>query len=392
MNKKLNIALIDDSFYPVIDGVANVVYNYAKYLSAKHNVTVFTSTPRIPLGKDEFPFRVVRCKSYPHMKIGEYAAPAPKKDKAFMKAIDQKFDIIHLHSPATLGHVGVKIAKKNNIPIIATLHTQYQLEMKQHFKSRLLAKIGTITYIANCFNACDEVWAMNAGTEALSRKYHYRGKIFVLQNGCDFLPQKISQEEIKNFRAKWVNKDEKLLLYVGRLSRLKNLKFTIEVCGKLRDLGFPFKFLIVGRGEDKDYLEAIVKKLHLEKQVIFTGQVSDRLHLQLFYVASDLLVFPSFYDTESLTKIEAAAVKLPTLFAEGSYTASSVKDGVNGYVAGATIDDFANKIIEIFKNPSLHETVSNNAKDSLYKTWEEIVSLAEKRYYEIIKNHESKNK
>lgn len=391
MNKKLKIALIDDSFYPMVDGVANVVYNYAKFLSKKHDVTVFTSMPLIPLGKEDFPFRVVRCKSRPHMKFGFYAVPNPKKDPAFMKEIDQKFDIIHLHSPTVIAHVAMKVAKRHNVPLICTLHTQYHLEMRDHMKSRLLTKIGIATYITGCFNACDEVWAMNAGTEELSRKYHYRGKVFILQNGCDFLPQTLNEQEIKDFRAKWAKPEEKLLLYVGRLSRMKNLKLTILVCAKLRDLKFPFKFLIVGRGEDREYLEKIVKKEHLENYVIFAGEVSNRTHLQLYYTAADLLVFPSFYDTESLTKIEAAAVSLPTIFAKDSYTASSVTDGVNGYVAEANVDAFANKIVEIFNNPVLYQKVCQQAKASLYKTWEEIVGLAEKRYYEIIKNYHKKN-
>lgn len=391
MERRLKIALIDDSFYPMVDGVANVVYNYAFYLSKKHDVTVFTSTPLIPIGKENFPFRVVRCKSHKHIKFGLYAIPNPKHDKAFLKEIYQRFDIIHLHSPLVIAHVAMKVAKRFDIPLINTLHTQYHLEMIDHMKSRLITKIGVATYLANCFNACDELWAMNAGTETLSRKYHYQGKVFILQNGCDFLPQALNEEQVKAFRAKWANPEEKLLLYVGRLSLMKNLKLTIEVCAKLRDLNFPFKFLIVGRGEDRDKLEKTVKKEHLENLVIFAGEVSNRADLQLYYTASDLLVFPSFYDTESLTKIEAAAVNLPTIFAKGSYTASSVNDNVNGYVAEAKVDTFADKIINIFANPELYQRVREEAKATLYKTWKQIVDLVEQRYYQVIDNHNKKD-
>ena len=50
-----------------------------------------------------------------------------------------------------------------------------------------------------------------------------------------------------------------------------------------------------------------------------------------------------------------------------------------------------NKIIDILKHPAQHKKVGEKAKATLYKTWEEIVAIAEKRYYEVIKKHYEKD-
>ena len=58
-NKKLNIGIFCDSFYPMVDGVVQVVDNYARYLSEFCNVTVFVPKGRKEY-KDNFPYKVVR--------------------------------------------------------------------------------------------------------------------------------------------------------------------------------------------------------------------------------------------------------------------------------------------------------------------------------------------
>ena len=61
-DKKLNIAIFNDSFYPMIDGVVNVVDNYAKILSKKHNVTVFVLQAEIRILKTIFHIKLSDAK------------------------------------------------------------------------------------------------------------------------------------------------------------------------------------------------------------------------------------------------------------------------------------------------------------------------------------------
>ena len=71
---ELNLCLMNDSFPPTIDGVANAVVNYAGHITASHGRCA-VATPEYPDVTDDYPFPVIR---YPSLDILR-ATPAPKR-------------------------------------------------------------------------------------------------------------------------------------------------------------------------------------------------------------------------------------------------------------------------------------------------------------------------
>ncbi len=104
------IGLFNDSFPPIYDGVATVVYNYADYLLKTEGfrpvvVTVSAQT------KLETPFEVLRFFSVPLTLRKPYRLGLPYLDVNFMKKIrDINFSLIHAHSPFSAGRLALKIA------------------------------------------------------------------------------------------------------------------------------------------------------------------------------------------------------------------------------------------------------------------------------------------
>lgn len=388
MKKKLNIALIDESFYPIVDGVANVVKNYALELSKRHNVTVFTTKPLIPVGIENWPFKIVRCDNVKHVSWDKYYSIPNPLDKVFLEALNQPFDIIHIHTPMLLGHLARKVAKKNHIPLVGTLHTQLDREILKQIKIKTVVKYSMKLYIAPCYNDCDELWVMNDGVCKLATQYGYRGKLFNIPNACDFYPKKLVPKTIESFRARYAKPQEHLLLYVGRLSLLKNIQFILRVCKELKAERFPFKLLIVGRGHDEDTLRDLVQELDIKDKVIFVGEVTNHHQLQHYYEIGELLLLPSFYDVASIVQIEAASVGLPTVFVEHSLTSYSVQNNVDGYVFPYNTKSFATHLVNVFKDNKQYQLVCSNVRRNIYKTWSKVVPLAEKRYYQVIKSHQ----
>ena len=127
MEKKITIGLFTDVFYPMTDGVVMVVDNYAKRLMKYANVIVFA--PRY-IGKEFddsiFNYKVVRCISL-KVPFIDYSLPIPKMDNKFIQELkNYHLDIVHIHSPFTVGEAGITYAKKNNIPVVGTMHSQYK--------------------------------------------------------------------------------------------------------------------------------------------------------------------------------------------------------------------------------------------------------------------------
>ena len=101
------------------------------------------------------------------------------------------------------------------------------------------------------------------------------------------------------------------------------------------------------------------------------------------------MLFPSVYDCSSIVQIEAASQKTPTVFLEGTATSATVTDNVNGYLSKYSVQDYANKIIEILDNKKLYKEVSENAYRDLYVNWDAVIHDVYSMYKEIIKNKNS---
>ena len=109
----MRIGLFIDTYYPMIDGVINVVDNYAKHLLKYGEVIVFCPLVDNTEIKDK-PYKVVQCKSFSVVGI-DYSLPTPQIDNAFKKALkNSNLDVVHIHSPFTVGAAGVAYAKKRN--------------------------------------------------------------------------------------------------------------------------------------------------------------------------------------------------------------------------------------------------------------------------------------
>lgn len=391
MEKKLNIGLFIDTFYPMIDGVINVVDNYARRLNKIANVTVFAPKSRYNNFDDStLPYKVVRCKraNLKALKL-DYDLPLPTLDSNFKKEIkNANLDIIHIHSPFSIGKMAANYGRKNNIPVVATMHSQFKKDFYKSTKSKALTKI-MLGIIARTFNKCDVLWTMNPACANLSKEYGYKGKVEIVPNATDlvneFTGEQISQFK-KEIQAKYnIQNDEKIFINIGRINKLKNLDFVVDVCKVLKDKNFKFKLLLIGDGSDKKYFVSKVKKLELENNIIFVGRVSDTQEKSKLFAISDLQIFPSFYDTDGIVRIEAAAFSVPTIFIKDSIASSTITDNVNGFIGENDKEKFAAAIINAFENKENFEKVKENCHKDLYITWDELMSKVLEKYKELIK-------
>ena len=96
---KRTICLLNDSFPPEIDGVANAVVNYAKNIT-KSGENAIVVTPTMPGADDSaFPFPVLRYPSIDMTKLVGYHAGFPFSEKTMKTLMEYPFDLIHCHCP-----------------------------------------------------------------------------------------------------------------------------------------------------------------------------------------------------------------------------------------------------------------------------------------------------
>ena len=386
----MKLGIFIDTFYPMVDGVINVVDNYAKELCKKMDVVVFC--PLINNQKiTNKPYKIVQCKSLPLGSL-EYELPTPHFDRKFMKELKKhKLDVVHIHSPFTMGLLGKNIAKRKKIPLIATVHSQYKQDFEKHIKIKTISEIATHE-IMKVFNSCDECWTVNQGMLDLYKKeYGLIPDCKIIFNATESKPITNSEYAYNLVEKKFgISKEETLYLFVGRINYLKGVDLIVKSLKILKDSGMRFTMIFAGTGEDEIKLKALIDQLSLNDNIILAGRITDKNLLNALYARAKLFLFPSLYDANSLVQIEAACQGTPTLFAKGATTASMISQDENGFIADFDPELFAKEIIRIEKDNALYQKVSENAFKSLYVTWEEVTQEVYKNYIKLCIDARSK--
>ena len=382
----MRIGLFIDTFYPMIDGVVTVVDNYARILSNYKNTDVIVFAPATGIYDDtKLPYKVVRCKSIKLPKL-DYSLPLPKIDRKFLKELDKyKLDIIHIHSPATIGRLGVEYAMRHNIPLFGTIHSQFYKDFYRATKNKLLSKKLTDNTM-KVFEKCDVCYTVNEGMrDVLVNEYGFKNKLLLARNATNWNLVDSIDESLKRIKDLYSIKNKYIFLFVGRINKLKNIFLIVDALNYIKDK-IDFKMLFVGDGQDKKELSLKIKEYHLEDRVVLCGKCSNRDLLRDYYASSDLFLFPSLYDASSVVQIEAASQMCPGLFIKGSATSSSIKDEYNGYLSNNDYKEYGNKIIEIMNNKDKLLAVKKNAYKEIYCTWDSEVKKVYNKYLEIINN------
>ena len=389
-NGKLTVAIFCDTFFPIVDGVINVLDNYAKRLVKMCNVVVFVPEHKGKTVKKEY--LVYGIKSL-YFKFVNYDLAFPELDTDFKKIIKHlRIDIIHSHSPFFVGQFAVKLAKKLKIPIVSTFHSQYKQDFYKNTKSESLTKM-LLSGIMKVFNSSTEVWTMHQKSLETLISYGFKGSSFLIPNATDFICPPDIDKLVAGIDEKYHLKNaQNVFLFVGRLVETKNILFIVDVMNNLAQKKIPYKMVFVGDGPDEAKLKAKIKKLNLKDNIILTGRITDKNLLGAFYKRADLLIFPSFYDTDGFVRIEAACFKTPSIYAKGSVASYSIKENENGFLAEADVDSFAKKLIEIINNQQLLEEVGENAKTQMYIVWDQVINMAYNRYLYLIEKNRKKLK
>ena len=389
MTRRLKIGIFMDSFYPTIDGVVLVIDNLAKELSKYNDVVMVVPYNSSYKDDKNRPYKVKRIRSM-KLPTTEYRVGMHKTNtsKAFRELLNEKFDVIHIHSPFSIGKLGIRLAKRLKIPVIGTFHTRYDFELNKRLKNEFITNI-VIKDIAKTFNKCDKCIAINSKMIGVFKDYGYKGKPAIIYNGTDLKPLKNKDEAINKVNKMFnLKKDDTLLLFVGRITSVKNIFFILDSLKLLNEDNYSFKMLFVGEGADYNRLVKTIKEYNLEDKVTATGPINDRETLSAIYTRADLFLFPSLFDASSLVQIEAAVNETPGLFIEGAVTADTVENDVSGYTCELDNVIYKDKIKVILANKKKHKEVSINARKMLGKSWDKIAKETYDLYLEEINKKE----
>ena len=382
----MKVCLLNDSFPPAMDGVVNVVLNYADHLREDHGVEVAVGTPEYPDAHYErYPYPVIPYPSLDTTALTSgYRAGYPFSGKAVEELAAFGPDILHSHCPVASTILGRLLRERLETPLVFTYHTKFDIDIHRAVKLPVAAEETIKAMVAN-IEAVDEVWVVSRGAGENLKSLGYTGAYRVMNNGVDFARGRVDQADVERVTAGCdLPAGVPMLLFVGRMMTYKGLPLILDALKLLRDAGQDFRMVFIGKGPDKELMEQKTRSLGLERECIFVGPVYDREALRAWNTRADLFLFPSTFDTNGLVVREAAACGLGCVLIKGSCAAEGITDGRNGFLIDETPEAMAELLKKVCGDlPRLHE-IGQHAMDEIYLSWQSAVATAYDRYGAIL--------
>lgn len=330
-----------------VNGVATTIRRMtAAGVAAGHDLTVMTCRSEIadhgiplknfaPVGEFELPeYELQRLSFPPALLILEHLAR-------------ENFSEIIISTPGPIGLTALYAAKSLGLRSVGIYHTDFPQYVRILTDDSFMETL-TWDYMHWFYSQLDILYV---NSEDYRKCWIERGiaaeKVKILPRGLDvrmFHPEHRSTEF---WRSYGLRDGEAGMLYVGRVSKEKNLDTLVAATRKLAEWGTPVRPIFVGEGP---YLAEMKR---LMPDAIFTGYLKGE-SLATAYASADLFVFPSTTDTFGNVVLEAQAAGLPTIVSDVGGPRDLVEDGVDGLVTRALdVNELAQAIRKLAEDADL---------------------------------------
>ena len=388
----MKILFISDVYYPRINGVSTSIKSF------KENLEQLGHEVRLIAPK----YSNHRCSEKWIKRVPSFQVPYDPEDrlmnyfelKKLKKWVEsEKFDLIHIHTPFMAHYFGLNLRKTLSIPCIETYHTFFE-DYLHHYIPWLPEKFGRrfARWVSRrqC-NSVDGVVVPSKPMLDVLTQYGIDKPMSVIPTGIDkhFLTKRNSDVFKLNYQLPM---NKKILLYVGRVAKEKNIEFLLHVVKNISRECKDILLLITGEGPaDKD-LDLKIKELGIYEFVKRLPYLDRGNELPQCYSAADVFVFSSKSETQGIVPLEAMAQGTPVVAIAEMGIASVIKNNEGAFATKDNLEEFVSCVKKLISNDKLHTSQSKKAYKYVKENWAASVQ-AEKvvSFYKASIKHNTKN-
>lgn len=290
-----------------------------------------------------------------------------------------KPDIVHISTPGPMGHLGFFVGWKLKLPIVGVYHTDFPAFAKaillknQMFQPvASVAKSAVTQYLKTFYHPFCMVISRSKDYEhVLVKELNVpKKKIRTLPPGVDthaFSPR-LASASFWEKEFSEVSKDSMKLLYVGRITREKNIGLLVDICKELEKLLKPsdpkIELLLVGKGNWSSYQKRAEACKHVK--IHYVGPQFEDM-LSKMYANADMFVFPSVTDTLGQVVMEAAASGLPVLVTTKGGPKTIIDSSFGKALPENSPKKWAKEIVELARDPKKQKEMKRQARLAMEK-------------------------
>lgn len=367
----MKILFISDVYFPRINGVSTSIRTFVEQMQNLGHI-VHLIAPDYGVANsnanEAWIKRVAAHSIYfdPEDKLMKYGEAM----KLLPSVAQEKYDIIHVHTPFVAHYLGLKLAAQLNIPCVETYHTFFEDYLHHYlpWMPKFLAK-GAARWISKrqC-NAVDAIVAPSQPMLDVLRGYGVNAAAEVIPTGLQ--DGSFKSADGQAFRLQYgIALERPVLLYVGRVAFEKNIHFLLEMAQHLSQNRPDVLLVVAGEGPAEASLHALAKTLNLENNIQFIGYLDRDRELNACYASADIFVFASKSETQGLVLLEAMAQGTPVVAIAELGTASILIEGKGALIAPDNPQQFAEKVHQLLANPEHRFVLGQRAKAYALEVW-----------------------
>ncbi len=347
-DRPLTIVMGCDTFAPDVNGAARFAERLAAGLTSRgHDVHVvapglkyrtYPPATEIIEGVPVTVHRLPAVRWKPHDWL-RFVWPWRSKHYARQVLDSVKPDVVHIQSHIVIGRGLAREARKRGIPVVAT----------NHVMAENILDFTTLPPVL------DKVFVKLAWDDASRTFDMARAVTTPTRRAADFLEATIDIHGVipiscgidaSGYTADLSPRDGNRILFVGRLTTEKHVDTLLQAVTKL-DPALNATVEIVGGGDQRRSLDALVQQLGLADRVTFHGRVEEE-ELRRILTRASVFAMPSIAELQSIATMEAMASGLPVVAADALALPHLVHDGENGWLfRPQNADDLAEKLTRV---------------------------------------------
>jgi len=274
--------------------------------------------------------------------------------KVIQIAEDERLDLLHAHYAvphAISGIMAKQVLKPKDLKIVTTLHGT---------DITLVGRAPALFPLTKwAIEQSDAVTTVSKWLSEETRKtFHVDNPIHVIHNFVDVA--RFNGQAGPCMKKHFAPNGEKVLLHVSNFRPVKRLQDVIEVFAKVA-AEIPARLVLIGDGPERERAFQLARQLNVMDRTFFLGKQNMIEH---YYSISDLLLFPSEYESFGVTALEAMSSRVPVVASSGSGLSEVVEDGVTGFLRPVgDIDALAEASLRILKDDALAKSMGEKGRE-----------------------------
>lgn len=331
----MKVAYFTDTYYPQLNGVTYTLSAWKEELESRgHEAHVVFPDSGYEPGRNEHTIKSLDMAPVEGYRVG-VGFPAD------VDAALPPVDVVHAHGPFILGFLGLRLARRRDVPFFVTHHTPMEEYFRYVSEAPALQEImgGVYTaWIRRLYGAANEVLAPSP-VAAKQLAERIGREVLAVSNGTD---TSFFEPTGSGFRERHgLPVDEPVVGFCGRLGYEKNLEDLIALAPR-----FPGTVAVAGDGFARDHYEPRMR----DAGVRYLGRL-DREEMPEFYSTLDVFIIPSKGETQGVCVLEANACGTPVVGADTMGLRNTIEEDRNGvrYPPG-DIDALNRAVLRVFRD------------------------------------------